>query len=179
MPDRSLPLYQITPGFSADISGTWPGRTPNSPSSPGAVSSSTSVSTSAPRGVVIDSRIAGLRRFLGQPLRGRAHGIQTALHVERARRDVVPLAVDDLLEAAHGVLDLDVLARPAGERLGHEERLRQELLDLARARDGQLVVLRQLVHPEDRDDVDQLLVLLQDLLHLTRDLVVLRAHDLG
>src|SRR5450432_147849 len=78
-------------------------------------------------------------RFLLELLVARPHVIEAALHVERLLRDVVALAVDDLLEAAHGVLDLDVLARRAGEGLGHEERLREELLDLAGARDRQLV----------------------------------------
>ena len=111
-----------------------PGSTPNSPSSPGAVTSSTSVSTSAPRGVVTDSLIAAYDASLAICSARGAHVVEAALHVERLLGDVVALAVDDLLEAAHGVLDLDVLARRAGERLGDEERLRQELLDLARAR---------------------------------------------
>src|SRR6185369_1016615 len=116
----------------ADMSGTWPGSTPNSPRSPGAVTSSTSVSTSEPRGVVTESRMrcaraGGLGRFLLHLLGLRPHVVDAALHVERLLGHVVALAVDDLLEAAHGVLDLDVLAGRAGERLGDEERLRQEL----------------------------------------------------
>ena len=50
-----------------------------------------------------------------------------------------------------------------GELLGDEERLRQELLDLTRARDGELVLFRQFVDAEDRDDVLQVLVALQHL----------------
>jgi hypothetical protein len=46
------------------------------------------------------------------------------------------------------------------------ERLGEEPLDLARARDGQLVVFGQLVHAEDRDEVLQILVALEDALHL-------------
>jgi len=45
------------------------------------------------------------------------------------------------------------------------ERLGEELLDLPRPGDRELVVLRQLVHAEDRDDVLQVLVPLQDQLH--------------
>ena len=56
---------------------------------------------------------------------------------------------------------------------------RQELLDLAGARDDQLVLLGQLVHAEDRDDVLEVLVALQDLLDVARDAVVLLADDLG
>jgi hypothetical protein len=51
------------------------------------------------------------------------------------------LAFDDLLESAHRVGNLHVLSFEAGELLRDEERLRQEALDLARARNGQLVRL--------------------------------------
>src|SRR5918994_931690 len=56
------------------------------------------------------------------------------------------------------LLDRHVLALGAGERLRHEERLRQEALHLAGALHGHAVLVRQLVDPEDRDDVLQLLV---------------------
>src|SRR5678815_3357835 len=49
--------------------------------------------------------------------------------IEGLLGDVVVLAGDDLLEAADALGDLDVLPRDAGELLGHEEGLRQELLD--------------------------------------------------
>ena len=71
------------------------------------------------------------------------------------------LAVDDFLEAADGVGQLDVLARDAGELLGDVERLRKEPLDLAGARHGQLVFVGQFVHAENGDDVLQILVALQ------------------
>jgi hypothetical protein len=66
-----------------------------------------------------------------------------------------------------------VLARDARELLGDVEGLRQEALDLARARHRDLVVLGQLVDAQDGDDVLQVLVLLEDLLHRARDVVVL------
>ena len=53
----------------------------------------------------------------------------------------------------------------ARERSATKYRLRQEPLDLARALDGQLVLVGELVHAEDRDDVLQVLVALEDLLH--------------
>src|SRR5207253_3102590 len=61
--------------------------------------------------------------------------------------------------------------------LRDEERLRQELLNLARTRHRQLVVFRQLVDAENRDDVLQVLVALQNLLYLARDVVVLVAEN--
>ncbi len=70
-------------------------------------------------------------------------------------------------------------ARRAGEGLGHEERLAQEALDLAGARHGQLVLFGELVHAQNRDDVLQRLVALQDLLHAAGDVVVLFADDVG
>src|SRR5207247_8912215 len=61
--------------------------------------------------------------------------------------------------------------------LRDEEWPRQELPNLARARDGQSLVFRELVDPEDGDDVLQVLVALQNLLHLTGDAVVLVPDD--
>ena len=87
------------------------------------------------------------------------------------------LALDDLLEALDRVLEPDVLARRPGELLGDEVRLREEALDAPRPVDGQLVLVRELVDPEDRDDVLQVLVALQDLLDARRRLVVLVGDD--
>ena len=59
------------------------------------------------------------------------------------------------------------------------ERLAEEALDLAGARDQQLVVGGELVHAENGDDVLQILVALQHFLHAARDRVVLLADDVG
>jgi hypothetical protein len=58
------------------------------------------------------------------------------------------------------------------------EGLREEALDLARAIDGQLVLRRQLVHPQDGDDVAQLLVLLQGHLNRAGNRIVFFTDDL-
>src|SRR5207249_7272398 len=71
----------------------------------------------------------------------------------------------------------DVLAFETGELLRDEERLRQKSLNLARARYRQLVVFRELVDAENRDDVLEILVPLQDLFHLPRNLIMLLADD--
>src|SRR5262245_910027 len=97
--------------------------------------------------------------------------------VERLLGNAVVLAFRDLLEALDGVGNRDVLAGKAGELRRDEERLRQEELNTARARDRQLVVFRQLVDAENRNDVLQVLVALQNLLHLLRDVVVIVADD--
>src|SRR6266568_1400214 len=99
-------------------------------------------------------------------------------HVERLLGQVIVLAVDDCLEAADRVLECHVLAGRPRKCFRDVERLRQEALDLARARDGELVFGRELVHPEDRDDVAQLLVALQGLLDAPRDRVVLLANNM-
>ncbi len=78
---------------------------------------------------------------------------------------------------ADRVLELDVLARRARELLGDEVRLRQEALDAPRPRDDDLVLVGELVHAEDRDDVLQVGVALEDLLDERRDLVVLVGDD--
>ncbi len=89
------------------------------------------------------------------------------------------LPCDDLLEAADRLGDRHVRARGAGELFGDEERLREEALDLARALDGQLVLVGELVDAEDRDDVLQLLVALQDLLDFVGHAEVVIAEDVG
>src|ERR1022692_1614560 len=72
--------------------------------------------------------------------------------------------------AVHGrVGQLDVFARHARELLGHVEGLREEALDLARARNGELVLVRQLVDAQDGDDVLQIFVALQHALHVLQD----------
>src|SRR3972149_3026767 len=83
-----------------------------------------------------------------------------AHHVEGLLGEMVVLASDDALETLDGVLERHVLALLAGEVLGHREGLRQEALDLARPRHGELVLRRELVHAQDRDDVAQLLIAL-------------------
>src|SRR3954470_24060443 len=74
-------------------------------------------------------------------------------HVEGLLGEVVVLAVDDLLEAAYGLGDGDVLALHARELLRDEEGLREEALHLSRARDDELVLFRKLIKAEDGDDV--------------------------
>src|SRR5690606_32681884 len=137
---------------------------PSSPSSPVAttrVASPWKISCSA---LTMSQRMVVL--MIGFSLSGDLAGlldrfVDGADHVERLLRQVVVLAVHDALEAADGVLQRDVLARRAGEHLGHVERLAEEALDLAGARHRQLVLFRKLVHAQDRDDVLELLVLLQ------------------
>src|SRR5450755_3225649 len=92
---------------------------------------------------------------------------------------MVVLAVDDGFEAADRVLERNELSRRAGEDFGDEERLREKALDLPRTRDRELVLGRELVHAQNRNDIAQLLVSLQGLLHSPRGRVMLLADDVG
>ena len=105
--------------------------------------------------------------------------VDRALEEERRLGQVVVLAVEHLAERAHGLGDRHVLARRARELLGDVERLGQEALDLARALHELAVLVGELVDAEDRDDVLQLAVALQDALDLVGDVEVLLAEDLG
>ena len=72
------------------------------------------------------------------------------------------LAVDDLLEAAHGLADGHVLARAAGEGLRDVERLGEEALDLARAGDRELLLVGE-EHYKCARDVQAVLQKYKDL----------------
>jgi len=87
------------------------------------------------------------------------------------------LAVDDFFEAFDRVFQLHILAFTAGKLGSDVERLREELLDLARARNTQLVFIRQFVETENRDDVLQIFVALQNLLNRHRRVVVVLADN--
>src|SRR6516165_193045 len=89
-------------------------------------------------------------RFLGGFLDG-------ADHVKSLLGELVVLSVHNRPEAADRVLQRHVLARRAREGFGDVKRLREKALDLARAGYDQLVLRRELVHAEDRDDIAQLL----------------------
>ena len=65
----------------------------------------------------------------------------------------------------------------AGELLGHVERLREELLDLAGAGHRELVFVGQFVDAQNGDDVLQILVALQHSLHQLGGVVVVVAQD--
>uniref|UniRef100_A0A182N3R5 Transcription initiation factor TFIID subunit 8 n=1 Tax=Anopheles dirus TaxID=7168 RepID=A0A182N3R5_9DIPT len=124
-----------------------------------------------------DGSRATLGSLLCETLRLLDDLLDRADHVKGDLRQMVELTVQDLGEALDGFLQRHELAGVAGEHLGHLERLRQEALDLAGACHRQLVLLGQLIHTQDGDDVLERLVVLQDLLHATGDVVVLGTDD--
>ena len=86
-------------------------------------------------------------------------------------------ALDNFAETLDGVLNFDVTPGFACELFGDEEGLGQELLNLSGPRNDQLVVLREFVDTQNGDDVLKVFLLLQNLLHRPRHVVVFRSHD--
>src|SRR5512140_288699 len=155
---------------------------PSSPSTPGSTTMATSPAYTCPSGVTTStwSVRSSLTWRLSRVVAGEQLGLLGGLldatdHEEGLLGKLVALALDEVLEAAHGVGERDVLARRAGERLGDIERLAEEALDLAGPMTDDFVLVRELVHGEDGDDVLQLLVALEDLLDAQGDFVVLVA----
>src|SRR2546425_7629580 len=146
--------------------GACPGKTPKYPWLPGMTISSTVSATTSRIGVAISSvRRSATLRARRQLLRLVHRLADVADHVEGLLGQLVMLAVDDLPEALDGVRELDVAPRRTGELLGHEERLRQEPLDLPRAGDQELVLVGERLHPEDHADFHDGLLVLQEELH--------------
>src|SRR5690606_37314833 len=102
----------------------------------------------------------------------RLHVVEAALEVEVLLGDLVAAAREDLLERRDVVLEGDVLALETRELLGDEEGLAEEALDLAGTVDRGAIVLRELVHTEDGDDVLEVLVALERLLDAAGHTVV-------
>src|SRR5450631_71242 len=82
-------------------------------------------------------------------------------HVERAFRGVFELIAEDSFAAVERVLEADELSFESAELLGCEERLREEALQPAGARDHFAVVGRKLFEPEHGNDVLEICVLSQ------------------
>ncbi len=90
---------------------------------------------------------------------------------------MIELAVEDHLEATNGLFDGDVFAGRAREYFGDRERLGEEALDFTGAVNGLLVLGGKLVEAENRDDILEVLVALEDALQFAGDAVVLFADD--
>src|SRR5258708_5371019 len=184
----SVPCSRMrsSPRASVVSRGAWRGRMPSWPSLPGAITISASPSKTVCCAVTIftcsvgrcdTTRPPSSRLLLLLGLRALDHVFDGPGHVEVDLGDGVVLALEDLFEAADRVRQRDGAPWPTGEDLADVERLREELLDFAGAADGQLVVVGELVHAEDGDDVLQVFVTLQDALDLLRHVVVLLADD--
>lgn len=63
------------------------------------------------------------------------------------------MTIENFLEGADCILQWYKLALITGEDLGDLERLRHETLDFTGTFDSKLVLLRQLVHTQDSNDI--------------------------
>src|ERR1041384_1043563 len=126
------------PVASAASMGRCCGKTPNSPSTLGAVSSLTASLSFSPSGVTISSAmVSAISRRLRLQLGSRfLCFFDVADHVKRLLGQIVEGTGQDLFEAGDGLFQWHVLAGATRELLGHEERLGQEALDFAGARPG-------------------------------------------
>ena len=98
---------------------------------------------------------------------------------ERRLGKAVVLSVENLAEAAHGFLDRNVLALHTRKLLGNREGLGEEALYFSRAVYDELILLGKLIHTHNSDDVLKLLISLEHLLNVARNLVMLDAHNVG
>src|SRR6516164_11129661 len=174
----------MVPGRIDEISGAWPGRALKFPSVPGTTTISTISESSRRSGVTSSNcRRSGIDfyltsgRFCRHLLSLRECFVDGADHVEGALGQVVMITGDNALEALDRLFEVDEHPGGTGEYFGDEKGLRQKLLNLACPRHGQLVLLGQLVHAQNRNDVLQRLVGLQHSLYVARHLVVVLAND--
>src|SRR6476619_1251135 len=122
---------RTVPGLIRVRSGMCSGRMPSSPASPGAMTR-----CARPEKIACSAETMSTCSILAmfvpllQGLRLLERFLDLADHVESLRRQVVALAVHNHVEAADRVLQRHVLARRAGEDLGHVERLRKAALEL-------------------------------------------------
>jgi len=84
--------------------------------------------------------------------------------------------VEDLFKSANCLGGSHVLSCFAGKNFRNMERLAQETLNLPGTVDGQLVVGTSFIHTQNRNDILEILVALQDTLHSAGDIVVLLPH---
>src|SRR5262249_24304608 len=155
---------------------------PSTPSSPGTSTRSTAASNTTRSGVTTSNRI-----FSGISLSPRCYNLHVAPtldrlvyaanQVERLLGQIVVLAFDQLFESPHRFLQRHEFARKPGKLLRNGERLRQEPLNFPGSRPPTLVLLRQLVNPQDGNDVLQILVALQNAFDLQRRVVVFRSNN--
>src|SRR5262245_53934339 len=105
------------------------------------------------------------------------HFFDGPLHVESLLGNFIVFALGDFTEALARIRQLHVFPGESGELLGHVERLREEPLNLARARHRQLVFIGEFVDTQDGDDVLQVLITLQDSFDNLSAIVVVLAED--
>jgi hypothetical protein len=101
------------------------------------------------------------------------------LHIESRFGEGIVLALKNLSEGTDGVLEGNETTLITSENLSDSERLGQETLDLTSTLDSQLVLFGQFVHTKNGNDILERLVVLEDLLDTSGDIVVLLTYDTG
>src|SRR5690348_13003118 len=102
-----------------------------------------------------------------------------ALHVKVAFGHFVVFAVQDFLEAANGFGNGNLFTGPPREHLRDTEGLAEKALNFARPKHGKFVLGRELVHAENRNDVLQVLVALEDALDTAGHIIMFVADNFG
>ncbi len=88
-------------------------------------------------------------------------------------------AFQDLLEAADSFFNRYINAGSTCKRLGNEERLRQETLDLTGSCNNQLVVFGKFIHTQNSDDILEFFITLEYQLYVPGNIIMFLAYDLG
>jgi len=104
-------------------------------------------------------------------------GVQVTGHVEGGLGVFVTGTGQQGAEAVNCALQVDEHTWVASEDLGHVEGLGEETFDLTGTSDGKLVFFGEIVHTENGDDILERSVVLDELLHATRAVVVDLADD--
>src|SRR5580693_1185045 len=169
-------IWTVLPSYRMPMMGAWLVSRPISPSSVLAMIISARPPQSSPSGstswtfiVTVLPRATSSRYLPGATSSRPLHilgllfyVLDAADHEERLLGEVVVLALADGLERGDSLLERHEDARLPGELLGDEHRVGQEPLDSAGSLHRDLVFLGQFVDAEDRDDVLQLGVALED-----------------
>ncbi len=103
--------------------------------------------------------------------------VDGALHIERLLFLRIMLSFKDLLHRANGLFKCNVFTGCASERFADEERLREELLDLACPVYKSLIFIRKLLDTKDGDDILEILIALKNLFGLGCDAIVFLSYD--
>ena len=123
-------------------------------------------------GGVLGDGALGLGEVGSHLASGLLHSLHVTLEQEGALRDVIVLTVDQGVEVGDSSLEVNEFTLKTSEHLSDSERLGHEALHLTGAGDSQLVLLRQLIHTQDGNNVGERLVVLEDLDHRPGSVVV-------
>mgnify|MGYP006872938123 CR=1 FL=1 len=121
-----------------------------------------------------------LSSAINAPLFHTGKHIVNASRVEEvALRNIVMLTFQNLAEAADGFGNRNILSFHSCKLPCNEEGLGKESLYLSRTGYHQLILLGKLIHTQDSNDILQLVITLQQLLHTSGHTVMLLPYNSG